>query len=456
MSSNLISTGIGSIAMGYANPGTSTIQSTGTGSFSIGSSSETSTILSGGTGSFACGGTIGQGSVESIGTGSLAVGSASSTYKISATNTGSVAMGNASTGTVQSTHSGAFVYGDNVSSTSNNSFVVGFSLPYLNIINLNPVQISALSLGTPVVKTGNFTLGQTENHIICNGGATITATLPTTNNSGRIITMRTVANFAVNSASSNISYNGTLSNTILLGMANKWAILACDGTNWIVIASNQMRINELTNVTVDDPSLYTGEVLSYNSSQQKWVNNNLVWNDLIGYIENSTTTPPNYTVFNTTQYAYSMRATGNTIFYFKYHTNHNWVVGQPFFFHVHLGTSSNTETGTAVFNATATYAPIGSAFTTSVNLANLTKTFVAGDQNKHYIIEIPLGTAGGSATTLDSNLIDIDSIIMIRLTYNDTTSTLITNTACFVFQADIHYLTYGAVGSANRTAPFNA
>lgn len=91
--------------------------------------------------------------------------------------------------------------------------------------------------GAPVTKTAAFTVGNTEQWIICNGAAAIAVTLPNAaTNVGREIMLKNIAAFAVNSAASNIIplVGGTAGNAILPATPGKWAVLVSDGTNWII------------------------------------------------------------------------------------------------------------------------------------------------------------------------------------------------------------------------------
>jgi uncharacterized protein YaiE (UPF0345 family) len=99
------------------------------------------------------------------------------------------------------------------------------------------------SFGAPVTKTANFTVGDAENFIICNGTATITVTLPdAATYPGRIINIKNNAAFTVISASSNVKpRTGTVTTagtSILLGTVGLWATLVSDGSFWIVMAGN--------------------------------------------------------------------------------------------------------------------------------------------------------------------------------------------------------------------------
>lgn len=96
-------------------------------------------------------------------------------------------------------------------------------------------------LVAPVTKTTAFTLGANENEVICNGSASITVTLPAASGFvGRKVRIKTVAAFAVISASSNVAplAGGAAGTAILAATAGKWAELVSDGSNWVVMAGN--------------------------------------------------------------------------------------------------------------------------------------------------------------------------------------------------------------------------
>lgn len=93
----------------------------------------------------------------------------------------------------------------------------------------------------PVTKVAAFTWGDSEDFIVCNGTASITATLPDAGKfPGRELTVKTIAAFPVVSASSNVKPIDTniAGTAILAASAGKWATLISDGTNWVVMAGN--------------------------------------------------------------------------------------------------------------------------------------------------------------------------------------------------------------------------
>lgn len=96
-------------------------------------------------------------------------------------------------------------------------------------------------LVAPVTKTGNFSLGANENEVVCNGGASITVTLPAASSwVGRKVRIKTRAAYTVISASSNVKPldTDTAGTAILAATAGKWAELVSDGSNWVIMSGN--------------------------------------------------------------------------------------------------------------------------------------------------------------------------------------------------------------------------
>lgn len=100
---------------------------------------------------------------------------------------------------------------------------------------------SILTDAPTTVTTTPYVMPVAQTSFIFNGSSTIVVTLPTpATYVGQFIFLKTVANQAVNSATSNVVL---LSNTsagapILTNTAGKWAIMQSDGTNWVIMASN--------------------------------------------------------------------------------------------------------------------------------------------------------------------------------------------------------------------------
>lgn len=99
----------------------------------------------------------------------------------------------------------------------------------------------SFGLNAPVTVTTDYTVAATANFIISNRAASNTLTLPAAaSNTGRILYVSTIQAQAVVSASSNVvpRAGGIAATSILPATDGAWAMLVCDGTNWIIMASS--------------------------------------------------------------------------------------------------------------------------------------------------------------------------------------------------------------------------
>jgi len=97
----------------------------------------------------------------------------------------------------------------------------------------------SFALAAPVTVTTNYTVADNVTFIISNRGSSNTITLPAAaSNTGRILIISTIQAVAVISASSNVvpREGGSASTAILPATDGAWALLVCDGTNWIEMA----------------------------------------------------------------------------------------------------------------------------------------------------------------------------------------------------------------------------
>jgi len=113
--------------------------------------------------------------------------------------------------------------------------ITGASVSVTGVLNGTQLDLNA-----PVIKTASFTLADVENFVVCNGAGSITVTFPTASaNTGRVVWIKTIAAQTVVSASSNVKpiSTNTAGTAILAASAGAWAMLVCDGTDWVVMAS---------------------------------------------------------------------------------------------------------------------------------------------------------------------------------------------------------------------------
>ena len=99
----------------------------------------------------------------------------------------------------------------------------------------------ATSVPPSPITTTTYTVSTTDSSLIFNTTATCTVTLPAAASyAGRWLTIKSIAAYAINSASTNVKPIGSNSagTAILTATAGKWADLQSDGTNWIIMRSN--------------------------------------------------------------------------------------------------------------------------------------------------------------------------------------------------------------------------
>lgn len=172
------------------------------------------------------------GTQTTISSGTLALATSSSNYVVAAKSDGAVTFSSATTN-----------WNDTANYWRLYIVVVGASTitSYTDEREIGRMTGLGTGLVAPVTKTSSFTLGPNENEVICNGSASITATLPAASGFvGRKVRIKTVAAFTVVSASSNVVplAGGAAGTALLAATAGKYAELVSDGTNWIVMAGN--------------------------------------------------------------------------------------------------------------------------------------------------------------------------------------------------------------------------
>jgi hypothetical protein len=107
----------------------------------------------------------------------------------------------------------------------------------------NKTRLNSLpTLVAPNTQTSSaYTVVDADVTIIFNTAATHTLTLPNpANYVGRIINLKNIAAFAINSASSNVVpiSTATAGTAILVATAGKYCAIQSDGSNWIVLSAN--------------------------------------------------------------------------------------------------------------------------------------------------------------------------------------------------------------------------
>lgn len=125
------------------------------------------------------------------------------------------------------------VYHPSATGTDKGNNTLNFGQLWYNGVQLSPP-------GSPVTKTADFTVADSEQYLINNkSGSACVATLPTASSfPGRKLQFKTIQAQAINSASSNVVplAGGAAGTVIVSNTAGRWVKLVSDGTNWIAMA----------------------------------------------------------------------------------------------------------------------------------------------------------------------------------------------------------------------------
>lgn len=153
--------------------------------------------------------------------------------------------------------------------------------------------------------------------------------------------------------------------------------------------------------------------------------------------------------------AYAFAANDRSDYF--YHIPHDYLPNQTAYIHVHWGHNGTNISGTFTATLYVTYSKghnqstFSAEVTTTCTRSSL--TIGAYPQYCHDVVEVALTSAGGSASTLDSALIEPDGVILVGLILT-TAPTITGGTADpFIFTVDIHYQSIG-VGTKNKSPNF--
>ena len=142
----------------------------------------------------------------------------------------------------------------------------------------------------------------------------------------------------------------------------------------------------------------------------------------------------------------------------EFHIPHDYAPGTDLYVHVHWAHNGTAISGNFIGTFTYTYAKGHNQanFSTEkvVSCTYATVNIGTTPRYRHRIEEVQLSSAGGSASLLDSTLVEADGVI--GMNYTQTTVPTITGGAPnepFVFFIDIHYQSTG-IGTKQKAPPF--
>lgn len=169
------------------------------------------------------------------------------------------------------------------------------------------------------------------------------------------------------------------------------------------------------------------------------------WKDLIGHIipRLSGGPAPTLNAFNGTNVLSYAFAAGDVIDQITMHIPHDYVPGTDIYLHLHWGHNGTAISGNFVVNWYHLYAKghQQAVFTAEKNITQTIATSIGTyPRYQHNITEFQLSTPGGSATLMDTSVLEPDGILIISLIATTIpTITGGTPNQPFIFFADVHY-----------------
>lgn len=177
------------------------------------------------------------------------------------------------------------------------------------------------------------------------------------------------------------------------------------------------------------------------------------WHDIIGDVRPKTTGAgtPALTLYKGTNYGYAFVA--NDVCDFVFHIPHDYVPGTHLYLHTHHGHNGTNISGNAVWTYYIIYGSRDGVYGTEVTgtISFATPNLTAAPQYGQMVTEEQVSAATATAARFDSDLIEVDGLIKVRLML--TTVPTVTGGSWFLDTADIHYQST-SIGTKNRAAPF--
>lgn len=185
------------------------------------------------------------------------------------------------------------------------------------------------------------------------------------------------------------------------------------------------------------------------------------WKDLLGRIDprDAGATAPTLAVYRAGQvreYAFA----ANDVADLQFHMPHDWVPGTDIYIHVHWSHHGTAISGSLVVDFFTTFAKGfgGAIFPAEVRttLTVSTPNVATIPQYSHRINEIQLSAASPTANQIDTDNLEVDSLLLINM--RTTTIPTITGGATnepFIHHVDIHYQSNG-MATKNKAPNFYA
>lgn len=179
------------------------------------------------------------------------------------------------------------------------------------------------------------------------------------------------------------------------------------------------------------------------------------WNDKEGVLNYASAVPGSLNIYRNTIRDYSFSV--NDEVDGKFHIPHDYAPGTDIFIHVHWSHIGTAISGNFSGNFKYTYAKghNQAAFSAEkdIPVTYATVNIATTPRYQHMITEVQLSSAGGSATLLDTALIETDGILLAN--WVQTAIPTITGTIVepFIHFVDLHYQSTG-IGTKNKSPAF--
>lgn len=179
------------------------------------------------------------------------------------------------------------------------------------------------------------------------------------------------------------------------------------------------------------------------------------WEDILGAVRPKTTGAGTPVVATYAGNINDYKFVANDIIDFTFHIPHDYAPNTDLYYHVHWSHNGTDISGNVVFTYYATYSkghnqanfPAEVTGTITYDTTDITTT----PQYRHRIDEVQMSTAGGSASLLDTSVIEPDGLVLLRMKL--TTLPTITGGSLFVHMADLHYQSTG-IATKNKAPNF--
>lgn len=243
-------------------------------------------------------------------------------------------------------------------------------------------------------------------------------------------------------------------------------LMVYNGSIWITPSSGGAALthDNLINILGYTPLNKAGDNILDSLSFPKTTNtglkieNQFGWKDLTGDITPRATGTNAPTLRNfigaIREYSYIAQDQGDT----RFHLPHDYVPGSDLFIHVHWGHNGTGITGTFKVDFNITYAKghnqaaFSTPITVPVTVSNLNIT--SAPQYIHRVDETQLSSAGGVGGLLNTNLLEVDGVLLINYVVSSIpTISGGTSAAPFIFTVDLHYQSTG-LATKNKSPNF--